>query len=284
MDSNSSDVALLNLLFSANLAVLYILVAIFVCYKRQKSYGNLCRQCAPFVLRWAVYQVLASFALAVADACQLYLHYQHSNYGLLCTIFRCVVLYLRWVNLCLVISVSFHLFSYAVRENSLSKHEIVFIVISLFPVPIIPTVVLFSKYSGEFCGYFQNDTQNIAILKDEFYFWIAPSTFFVLAVSVAMILVMRRMRNLANEIHSRPNTNIFWNGLKEHIPLASFPIIFIVFQIIVFISNIPGLWFVNMADFATSLSSTIILILCSILNLCIGISLSYNCCKLPAAG
>ena len=211
-------------------AIVCLLAAILVCCL------NLHRK---LVYRLALYQLLASLALATTELMQVYHQRYLYTYGQVCTAIGWLVLYSRWVKLLFITWVSFHLFSFLVLQKNLNKLEVWYVVTSLTMPSAVACIPLLTHSYGvtQLGGCFlhtENDTKNIALIE-EFVLWDGPSMAFLLVASVAMIsivikLVHHRLR-LRFRYEAIGDRDQFRKALKQLLPLAAFPILFFALQI-----------------------------------------------------
>ena len=250
MDSNSNDLwtteAILNTSFNIVSAVVCLLAAILllvigrICSKRQNTSTTIIHTACAY--RLALYQVLTALAVAVTDLFQIYylFNIQRSyNYGRVCTPFGWLLLYLKWVNLFIVMQLSFSLLIFVHFRNNLMEYEKVHVLLSLLLPSLVVLPPLISYLSGDNdVGCFQgieNGTQNLALIE-EFTLWDTSSiiVFLIMVVFIAIVYGINfkslKLRSLYKEIRDSEH----WNALREFLPLATFPIVFIIFQIIIF--------------------------------------------------
>lgn len=216
------------------------------------------------VYRLALYQVLASLAFAAVEVFQIvFVNYNDAPavYDNVCVAIGWMVIYTRWVKLVFTSWVTFHLFCFAVLHRNLKKFEVMYVVTSLLvPIPIASVPLITNTYGVNrlgICFYFAvNDTHGVGTIE-KFSLWYVPVMVILLALSIAMIvMVIALARRLCWRSSYKPITegDTFWTALKQILPLTAFPILFFVFIIPSFVSDV--FQSVSPATYSMSLSYT----------------------------
>ena len=202
--------------------------------------------CTKVVYRLALYQVLASLALATVSVFQIIFVNYNKNpevYERVCIAIGWLALYAEWMKLLFTTWVTFHLFCFGVFHKNLKKLEVLYVLTSLLvPVVIAAVPLITSTYGltsdGTLC-YISVENNSAAI--ERFALWDGPSMVFLLVASTAMVVMLIK---LALNLHRRSmyepigEGDQFWKALKQLLPLAAFPVLFLVFEIPVFIFHI----------------------------------------------
>ena len=258
MAANSSDARLLaNVVLHTSLnaasALVCLFAAIMMCSLKLHT---------SVVYRLALYQVLASLALAMTELMQVY----RNSYlqGWVCTAIGWSVLYSRWVKLLFTMWVSVHLVSFGVLHKNLKNFEVLYVVTSLLLPTIVACIPLATQSYGAtpFGGCFlrvQNDSQHAAIIE-EFILWDVPSMVILLGASAAMIVMVIKLtrkvcaRSKYRTINDSDHDQ-FWNALKQLLPLTVFPILFFIFQVPMLIFHIYSVYYPSRSTDITMLIS-----------------------------
>eukprot|EP00731_Ephydatia_muelleri_P033220 Em0026g40a len=132
-------------------------------------------------------------------------------YGRICTAIGFLVVYTDWSKLLFTMWVIFHLFCFAVLHRNLKKLEVLYVVTSLLVPAVIAAVPL-----------------RLAL-------WDGPAMLMLIAASAAMVVMVIK---LAIQVCGRryayePITDgdQYWKAVKQLLPLATFPILFFIFEI-----------------------------------------------------
>lgn len=231
-------------------SVLICLLAVYVVY-RLALYRKI-------VYRLALYQVLGSLALAFVEVFQIvFINYDAKNrtsgenaYDRACHAIGFLILYSQWVKLLFTCWVTFHLFCFAVLHKNLLKLEALYVVTSLLVPLLVAMVPLLTDAYGinmsiPICYIFKNYSSSGHIdvaAVEKFSLWYGPSMAILLVSSLVMVVIMV---SLAYHIlRSRPKygpvseDDRFWKAFKQLLPLAAFPILFLVFITPVLASSI----------------------------------------------
>ena len=199
------------------------------------------------VYRLALYQVLSALALASVGAMQVVLiDYDQSPliYGRICTAIGFLVVYTEWSKLLFTMWVIFHLFCFAVLHRNLKKLEVLYVVTSLL-VPVVIAIVPLVTHSyglnpdGDICNIYANTS--VAFIE-RLALWDGPAMLVLIASSIAMVVMVIK---LAGQVCGRrypyePITDgdQYWKAVKQLLPLATFPILFFIFEIPVLIFHV----------------------------------------------
>ncbi|KAL5509094.1 hypothetical protein EMCRGX_G004381 [Ephydatia muelleri] len=198
------------------------------------------------VYRLALYQVLAAFAVATVAVLQtVMINYNTSPnvYGRVCTFLGWMLLYAEWMKLLFTMWVTFHLFCFAVFQKNLKKLEVLYVVTSLLVPAVIAAVPLITNSyglspDGAVCYMY---AENEAAFIERFALWDGPALLMLLTASSAMAFMLIK---LTRKVFCRSNYepisdgDQFWKALKHLLPLAAFPILFLVFEIPVLLYHI----------------------------------------------
>ena len=201
------------------------------------------------VYRLALYQVLSSLLLATVTALQvIFINYNESRnvYARVCTAVAWFVVYSQWMKLLFTMWVTFHLFCFAVLHKNLKKLEVLYVVTSLLVPALIAAVPLVTHTyglspDGAICNIYANTS--VAFIE-RLTLWDGPAMFILLAASTAMlVMVIKLASRICCRLSSTGNARItggdkFMKALKHLLPLAAFPILFLVFVIPVLIFHI----------------------------------------------
>ena len=196
------------------------------------------------VYRLALYQVLASLALATNGILQdILIHYSSTN-GRECIAMGWWLLYAEWMKLLFTMWVTFHLFCFAVLHKNLKKLEVLYVVTSLLVPAGIACIPLITKTyghspDGTYCYIYAEDGDVASI--ERFAIWDGPTMFILLAASIAMVVMVIKLTGkvcLRSKYEPITDGDRFWKALKQLLPLAAFPILFLVFEIPIFIFHV----------------------------------------------
>ena len=194
------------------------------------------------VYRLALYQVLASLALATNGILQEVLLYY--SYGRECIAMGWLLLYAEWMKLLFTMWVTFHLFCFAVLHKNLKKLEVLYVVTSLLLPAVIACIPLITHTyglnpDGTSC-YIYEKNSNVASIE-RFALWDGPAMIILLAASTAMVVMVIKLTGrvcLRSKYEPITDGDQFWKALKQLLPLAAFPILFLVFEIPMFIFHV----------------------------------------------
>lgn len=231
------------------------------------------------VYRLAAYQVLTSLLFAVANCLNLaVVDYHRDNatnamfqfagdsatHRVLCQIVAFARMYSAWVKLLAVVLVTCHLYCYVVRYNNLKRCEVVYVLVSVL-VPIAICVVPFAMKSygadGQWCWISGENSHQLKMSL-----WFGPAVFLLCIVTAAvayMIVVLFRRACLESndEFHNRMRQQ-HKNALLQLLPLLAYPVLFLIFLLPSFVSQVYGeeatyaAWLDPVNAFFSSLLST----------------------------
>ena len=195
------------------------------------------------VYRLALYQVLASLALATNVILQALLLHYSSSYGRECIAIGWFLLYAEWMKLLFTMWVTFHLFCFAVLYKNLKKLEVLYVVTSLLVPAVIACIPLITNSyerspDGTYCFMYAED--DIAFIE-RFALWDGPAVIILLAASTAMVVMLIKLIGsvcLRSKYVPITDGDQYWKALKQLLPLAAFPILFLIFEIPVFIFHV----------------------------------------------
>ena len=229
-------------------SVLICILAVFAVYRLALH--------RKIVYRLALYQVLASLVFAFVEVFQIaFIDYDAENrtfgenaYDRACNAIGFLILYSQWVKLLFTAWVTFHLFCFAVFHKNLRSLEVLYVVTSLLVPLLVAIVPLLTDAYGintsiSVCYIFKNHTSGIDVAAiEKFSLWYGPSMAILLAASFAMVVIVSSL--VYHRLRSRPKYgpvsehDRFWKAFKQLLPLAAFPILFLVFIIPVLASSI----------------------------------------------
>ena len=201
------------------------------------------------VYRLALYQVLAALALATVEVLEIVFitndvgnssNVQNSKYISGCNAIGWLVVYTQWMKLLFTMWVTFHLFCFVVFYKNLKKLEVLYVVTSLLVPAVIATVPLIThSYAinlDHLCYIKKHD------LVERIVLWYAPSIVILLALIIAMVVMvtklLRKVCGWRSQYEVLTDRNQFWMAFKQLIPLAAFPILFLVFILPVVIMEV----------------------------------------------
>lgn len=207
------------------------------------------------VYRLILYQVLAGLGLSAVFVGQLFLiKYNELStvvegaYNGLCTAFAFFLTYTEWVKLVFTVWVTFHLFCFAVFFINLrSRFEPMYVVTSMLIPAIISCVPLATGKYGPaelWCWIKDWDchssTRDSAAIIEQFALWFGPCMAVLILTVVAMVamlvIVVHRIYGRLTTLKRDQN----WKALKQLLPLAIYPILFLVFTIMPFVNRLYG--------------------------------------------
>ena len=191
------------------------------------------------VYRLALYQVLASLALAMVGALQaIFVNYSKNPYiyDPICTVMGYLILFTEWMKLLFTMWVTFHLFCFAVLEKNLKKLEVLYIVSSILIPALIAVVPLVTKsYGPGPYGTVCYIKINSSIGRLEmFVLWDGPAIFILLGASAAMmVMVIILTRRACRRLMYEPiiEGGQYRKALQQLLPLAAFPFLFFIFEL-----------------------------------------------------
>lgn len=199
------------------------------------------------VYRLALYQVLASLALATMNVVQSIFIFYTANppaFARACIAVGLLTLYSEWTKLLFTMWVTFHLFCFAVLQKNFNKLEPLYVVTSLAvpggmaAVPLITNTYGPEPRIGDCWIGVSNDTSHLAdaALIETYALWDAPALAILIAASAAMAIVVTKLACLVRRRATpyEPLTggrDTFWKALKQVLPLAIFPLMFCIFMI-----------------------------------------------------
>eukprot|EP00731_Ephydatia_muelleri_P013181 Em0007g491a len=198
------------------------------------------------VYRLALYQVLSALVMSSIDSLQtVFINYDASPdvYSHICVAVGWMILYAEWMKLLFTIWVAFHLFCFGVLHKNLKKLEVLYVVTSLLVPALIAIVPLVThayglNSDGDVCCIYANTS--VAFIE-RLALWDGPAMLMLIVASIAMVVMVIK---LASQVLRRskyePITDgdQFWKAVKQLLPLATFPILFLIFEIPVLIFHI----------------------------------------------
>ena len=234
--ANSSSVNLFSIVFfttTNSVSLLVCLLAAILVF-RLKLHTKV-------VYRLALYQVLAALAFATVEVLEIVFindtdignssNVQNSKYNSGCNAIGWLVVYTQWMKLLFTMWVTFHLFCFVVFYKNLKKLEVLYVVTSLLIPAVIACVPLITKHYAvnlvsRRCYINQHE------LVERILLWYAPAMVILLTLSIAMVVMVTK---LLHKVCSKLKYEVltdgdqFWMALKQLIPLAAYPILFLVF-------------------------------------------------------
>ena len=204
------------------------------------------------VYRLALYQVLAGFILSLAQLLQVVIGISKSVdsqlYDRLCIALGWFGMYSQWVKLLFTVWVTFHLFCFAILHKNLRKLEVLYVVSSLLvpiliaAVPLITHSYGYSSVDGCYIpAYAGNATLNDAIIE-RFALWDGPALVILLVLSITMAVMVTilggRVYRIRLKYEPINDGDQLSKALKQLLPLAAFPILFLLFIVPVFIYDV----------------------------------------------
>ena len=203
------------------------------------------------VYRLALYQNLAALELAIVLIVQIQFLNYDARHHTLCIATAYFFVQSQWTKLFLVMWVTIHLFCFAVFHKNLQKFEPLYVLSSLLLPSAIAAVPLATHsygLAGSWCWirvskYDCTATTNAAGLIEQFALWFAPSMIILLVTSAAMIVMLFVLIARScprSENNSTVITGKYQNrkALKQLLPLAAYPLIFCIFNILPFINRV----------------------------------------------
>ena len=204
--------------------------------------------CKTLVYRMSLYQVLSALAMASVSTLQVVfinLIYDESPniYSRLCTIMGLLQVYSEWTKLLFTMWVTFHLFCFAVLHKNLKKLEVLYVVTSLLVPALIAIVPLVThayglNSVGEYCYIYANTS--VAFIE-RLALWDGPAMLMLIAASIAMVVMVIKLASQVcrrSEYEPITDGDQFWKALKQLLPLAAFPMLYLIFEIPVFLYHV----------------------------------------------
>ena len=200
------------------------------------------------VYRLALYQVFTALAMAAIHVSQAAIIKYREELDL-CKAFAYLSLFVEWMKLLLSAWVTLHLFCFAVFYRNLRRCELVYLVTSLV-VPAVIASVPFTTHSYGLAGSWcwiqsrQVDVSNTSTgTIEQFVLWYGPSMFLLFTCSIAMTLMMcvlqrrlcRRRLDAGGRLCYKDE---HWKAFKQLLPLAAYPIVYFIFNILPFIYRV----------------------------------------------
>ena len=153
------------------------------------------------VYRLALYQVLAALALATVEVLEIIFINDSDNKSSGCTAIGWLVVYTQWVKLLFTMWAMVHLFCVVVLYKSPEKLEILCVVTSLL-VPVVMASVPLITHSyainlNRRCYIDQHE------LVERIVLWDAPAMAILLALSIVMVVVVRKLLRRRSEFEAR---------------------------------------------------------------------------------
>eukprot|EP00731_Ephydatia_muelleri_P023332 Em0015g915a len=195
------------------------------------------------VYRLALYQDLA--AMSFASACALFLiflHYPITSIRPLCVLLSFVGFFSQWAKLLFTWWIAFHLFSFAVCLKNWKALEALYVVSTLFlsvVIAIVPFTTNTYGPAGSWCWIVSSynnspSTPNTEGVIEQFVLWYGPSTIILSLSSSAMVVMLAvltvrvctQRKKMRSQLGSNGSPN--WKALKQLLPLAAYPIVFLI--------------------------------------------------------
>ena len=206
------------------------------------------------VYRLILYQVLASLGLSAVFVGQLFLiKYNELStvvegaYNGLCTAFAFFLMFAEWVKLVFTVWVTVHLFFFAVFFINLRRFEPMYVVTSMLIPAIISCVPLATRKYGPaevWCWIKDWDchssTHDSAAIIEQFALWFGPCMAVLILTVVAMVAMLVIVVHRIYGRHTTLKRDQNWKALKQLLPLAIYPILFLVFNIMPFVNRLYG--------------------------------------------
>ena len=224
------------------------------------------------VYRLALYQVLASLSCATVGVFQLiFVNYAENPrvYGRVCVAIGWLLLYGLWMKLLFTTWLTLHLFCFGVLHKNLKRYEALYVVSSLLVPGVIGALPLITgtyaldrthtvcyidepNLNGSATGYYHTAVTERIVL------WEVPAVVALLVCSVAMVsMVTSLTRQACYRMRYEPlaDDNQFLKAMKQLLPLAAFPILFLVFMIPALIFNVYS--FISVPQMALTITAFI---------------------------
>ena len=194
--------------------------------------------------RLALYQVLASLSFATVEAFQiLFINYADNPkvYGRVCTAVGWLFMYTQWMKLLFTMWVIVHLFCFGVLHKNMKRFEVMYFVTSLLVPAVIASLPLITHSyglapTGTVCGLISNESNgssNTAVIE-RLVLWDAPAISILLIGSVAMSVMVIKLTPRACsrfKYEQITDNDPFSKAVKHLLPLAAYPMIFILLMI-----------------------------------------------------
>ena len=225
-DSNV-PVNLVIVLNSVSFAVCLLASILVLCIKLYKL----------LVYRLALYQTLAALTLT-ADALFNAAISRNFPAGPLCVAVAWFSLYSQWMKLLFTIWLTFHLFCFAVLHKNLKKLEMLYVATSLL-IPAAVAVVPLTTHTyghsplGCYIHGENNGTIRVALIQ-RYALWEVPAIAILVAASLVMVvMVIKLVSRVCWRFKYEPiiDGDTYWKALKQLLPLAAFPILFLIFLV-----------------------------------------------------
>ena len=201
------------------------------------------------VYRLALYQVLAALEVGMVLVAQINLLNNSSE--TFCVAMAFLFTQAMWAKLLLTVWVTFHLVSFAVFHMNYKRLEKFYLVSTLLLSCLIASVPLTTHsygLSGSWCwiqvheNNCETGVKNIIGIIEQFALWFGPSTIILLITALAMI-VMLVVLAMRSRPHSKSDSSVTgqlqnWKALKQLLPLAAYPILFCLFNIVPLVDNV----------------------------------------------
>ena len=194
--------------------------------------------------RLALYQVLSGLAFALVGTLKIIVVNYSENpdvYDRVCVAIGWLTMYCQWTKLLFTAWLAFHLFCFGVLHKNLNHFEALYVVTSLLvpavmaAVPAITNTYGLSPLGGCYV-YVQNDSHSIALIE-RFALWDGPAMAVLLVASAAMVVMVTALaRIVCRRFKYEPmlEGDQFWKALRQLLPLAIFPMLFLMFMLPVF--------------------------------------------------
>ena len=203
------------------------------------------------VYRLALYQVLAALAFATVEVLEIVFitdtndignssNVHNSKYSSGCNAIGWLVVYTQWMKLLFTMWVTFHLFCFVVFYKNMKKLEVLYVVTSLLVPAVIACVPLITR------SYAISINRRCYIdhheLVERTVLWNVPAMIILLASSIAMVVMVTKLLHKVcgwrSQYEVLTDRNQFWMAFKQLIPLAAYPILFLVFILPVVIMDV----------------------------------------------
>lgn len=195
-----------------------------------------------FAYRLSLYQLLSSLSFAIVETLQIiFINYGENSqaYGRACTFIGFLGIYSRWAKLLFTFWVAFHLFCFAVLRKSVERLEALYVLTSLIVPAVFAVVPLTTgtyRLSGfhSYCFIYGSNNSYQIQLTEWLLLWDVPAMIILLLSSVAMaVVITQALKHLCRKLRYESITgkDPFWRVFKQLLPLAAFPILFLVFML-----------------------------------------------------
>ena len=189
------------------------------------------------VYRLALYQVLAGMAHAAVGMLQIMFVNDGNNSDHLrraCIAVGWLALYTQWVMLLFTLWITVHIFCFGVLRKNLNQLEVVYAVTSLLIPAVVAAVPLttdsYEYHLGACYVASINASHRVAVIE-RFALWNGPAVIILLATSVAMAVVVMQLIKMACRKSNVGTDDQYRKAFKQLLPLAAFPVMFLVFII-----------------------------------------------------